>query len=324
VQFSDKVYRLKPRYQGKHRGPIIKSQEQQGVVISRYGNRADIQAATGEQFSCHIRRSLTELVTGDEVIWQLNEAEDQDARAVILKILPRRSVLTRPIRYQGVKAVAANIDQVVIITSVEPPFSARIVDRYLVAVEQANIEAVLCVNKMDLISDDDPIRCVMPRYEQLGYTVLEVSANNDQSLAPLTMLLAGKTTVLVGQSGVGKSSIVNALLPGVDTAVSELSDNSGLGTHTTTTSRRYDLPMGGALIDSPGIREFGMDHLDPEHIAEGFREISALAENCKFRNCQHISEPGCAVKAAINTPELHPDRYESYLLLREEASQESG
>ena len=176
------------------------------------------------------------------------------------------------------------------------------------------------LNKTDLIPPNHEVFEQMSIYENLGYDILQVSSFNLESMHPLNNCLSNKTSVFVGQSGVGKSSLVNALLPGADTAVAELSDNSGLGTHTTTTSRLYRLPDGGILIDSPGIREFGMDHLDPAEIATGFIEVAEFSESCKFRDCHHIKEPGCAVKAACNSGEIHPQRYQNYLHLYEEAA----
>lgn len=320
MQFIDKVYRWKPQYWLIFTGHIITTSIQKGIVISRYGNRAEIEDENGQLISCHIRRALTDLVTGDRVTWEINEAEDSDFNGVITSREQRDSVLERPIRYQGLKAVAANIDHIYVVTAIEPPFSARILDRYLVAITQTGIESSLVLNKTDLISSGHEVYEQMKIYEDLGYNILQVSSFTPESLLTLNNSLSNKTSVFVGQSGVGKSSLVNALLPGTDTAVAELSDNSGLGTHTTTTSRLYRLPGGGILIDSPGIREFGMDHLEPSEIAMGFIEIAEFSESCKFRDCHHIKEPGCAVKAACNSGEIHPQRYENYLHLYEEAA----
>lgn len=300
---------------------IIKEQHT-GIVVSRFGNRAEVQDTDGERIPCHIRRALSELVTGDRVTWEAVPADDNETKAVITAIEERTSVLKRPIRYQGLKPVAANIDQVLVVTATEPPYSHRILDRYLVAIERSQIEAVIILNKTDLVAQEDDIYDQMTIYSNLGYLVIAVSCESQTNLNNLESILADKTSVFVGQSGVGKSSLVNQILPEASTEVSELSDNSGLGTHTTTTSRLYQLVNNALLIDSPGIREFGMDHLDAKDIAQGFVEINEFAQHCKFRDCQHIKEPGCAVKMAVENGKIHPQRYNNYCYFYDEAMQD--
>ena len=302
----------------------ISEQELHGLVTSRFGNRAEIEDQQGNPYICHIRRALQDLVTGDHVLWHPDAAAQEADRGVITEILPRRSVLERPIRYQGVKPVAANIDQIFVITAIEPPFSRRILDRYLVAIEQTGIDAFIVLNKTDLLEDNVEVYAAMAIYENLGYDVVTLSAKQDDGVTSLIERLGRNCSIFVGQSGVGKSSLVNLIIPDTDTAVAELSDTSGLGTHTTTNSRLYHLPNGGLIIDSPGIREFGMDHLEPEMIAHGFREIQELAEHCKFRDCQHINEPQCAVKSAVSDGQIDTERYASYTIIYEEAKTEKS
>jgi len=302
-----------------NRNILISKEQHNGIVISRYGNRAEVEDESGQLIPCHIRRALSDLVTGDRVDWKLVPEDDNETKGVITKIHERSSVLKRPIRYQGLKPVAANIDQVLVVTAIEPPFTDRILDRYLVAIEESGIEAVLILNKTDLIAADHPVRASMKIYQELGYRVLETCCKQDDISSLLTETLANKTSVFVGQSGVGKSSLVNQILPEVQTDVSALSETSGLGTHTTTTSRLYHLDQDAILIDSPGIREFGMDHLDAQQIASGFIEIAEHAQYCKFRDCHHVKEPGCAVKQAVESGEIHQNRYDNYHYLYEES-----
>ena len=287
-------------------------------MVSRFGNRAEVQDIDGNLIPCHIRRALSELVTGDRVTWETVPADDNETKAVITAIADRRSVLKRPIRYQGLKPVAANIDQVLVVTATEPPYSHRILDRYLVAIEQSHIDAVIILNKTDLLEQDDQVHQQMSIYRDLGYQVISVSCEASENIDQLEGILEDKTSVFVGQSGVGKSSLVNQILPEASTEVSQLSDNSGLGTHTTTTSRLYQLPNDALLIDSPGIREFGMDHLDATDVASGFIEINEHSQYCKFRDCQHIKEPACAVKKAVEDGEIHSQRYDIYCYFYEE------
>ena len=301
---------------------LISKQVHHGVVVSRFGNRAEVENDQGQLISCHIRRALSDLVTGDHVNWEWVPEDDDDNKGVITKIHERTSVLKRPIRYQGLKPVAANIDQVLVVTAVEPPFTDRILDRYLVAIEQSGIDAVLILNKTDLIIAGHPVRESMTIYQALGYKVIETSCKQDDIAHALTDVLAHKTSVFVGQSGVGKSSLVNQILPEVKTDVASLSETSGLGTHTTTTSRLYHLDHEAVLIDSPGIREFGMDHLDTQQIASGFIEIAEFSQQCKFRDCSHVKEPGCAVKQAVASGDIHQNRYDNYLYLYEESMAE--
>lgn len=297
--------------------------QKEGLVVSRYGNQADIEDENGNTFRCHIRRSLQDLVSGDRVKWQEessgNTAGDKKVKGVVTEILPRRSILKRPIRYEGIKPVAANLDRVFVVTAPEPPYSSRILDRYLVAIELAGIELVILLNKSDRLNDYPDLTRSIDIYYNMGYQVIPVSAINEDGFPQLKEALATHTSVFVGQSGVGKSSLVNGLLPDVDTSVSALSENSGLGTHTTTVSRLYHLPDGGHIIDSPGIREFALEHIEKADLAHGFRDFFPHLGNCKFRNCRHISEPGCAISAAVETGEISPLRLQSYQALYQES-----
>ncbi len=297
--------------------------QKEGLVVSRFGNQADIEDVNGNTFRCHIRRSLQDLVSGDSVFWQEEFSSSTDhqkkVKGVVTEIQPRRSILKRPIRYEGIKPVAANLDRVFVVTAPEPPYSSRILDRYLVAIELADIELVILLNKSDRLDDYPDLMKSINIYSNMGYQVIPVSANTEDGFPQLKAALASHTSVFVGQSGVGKSSLVNGLLPDVDTSVSALSENSGLGTHTTTVSRLYHLPDGGHIIDSPGIREFALEHIEKADLAQGFRDFFPHLGNCKFRNCRHISEPGCAVMAATKTGDIHPLRLQSYQTLYQES-----
>jgi ribosome biogenesis GTPase / thiamine phosphate phosphatase len=291
---------------------------QQGLVVSRFGNQADIEIATGEIVRCHIRKRLSDIVCGDKVIWLANE-KDQEIAGVVTKILPRETVLKRQIRYEGLKPVAANLDLVCVVSAPEPDFSQRILDRYLVAIELAGIDAAIIINKLDRFDAHPQLEQQLACYQALGYPLINLSAKFKQNLEPLYQLLAGKNAVFVGQSGVGKSSLVNALLPELDITTQALSETSGLGTHTTTVSRLYHLPSGGNLIDSPGIREFTLGHIETSQLGYGFKEIEALIGQCKFRDCKHTNEPKCAVRDAVESGDIAPTRYHSYVTLLEES-----
>ncbi len=298
------------------------SSEQNGLIVSRFGNQADVEDSSGNIIRCHIRRSLVDLVAGDVVLWQEEFSSNRKLKGVITQIQPRRCVLTRHIRYEGIKPVAANLDRVFVVTAPEPPYSSRILDRYLTAIEIAGIELVILLNKSDRLIDYSEISESLRTYSAMGYQVIPVSAISRDGFSAFTKALAQHTSIFVGQSGVGKSSLVNTLLPDVDTSVSELSETSGLGTHTTTVSRIYHLPNGGNIIDSPGIREFTMGHIDKAELAQGFRDFFPYLGYCKFRNCRHISEPGCAILAACNEGKVDRLRLKSYHILYEESETE--
>ncbi len=287
---------------------------EKGLVISRFGQHADVEMSNGEVLRCGLRRAIDSLVTGDEVVVRRMLRADLGAAAVVEAVEPRRSVLRRPDYYDGLKPVAANIDQIFVVSSVLPAFSTQIIDRYLVAAEMMEMAPVIVLNKIDLLTDElrQLIEPCLRTYRSLGYQVLEVSAQAADGLRPLETQLNNRISIFVGQSGVGKSSLINALLPHVDEQIGDVSENSGLGQHTTTTSKLLHLPCGGRLIDSPGVREFALWHLEPEQVLSGFRELKALAGECKFRDCKHKHDPGCAVVAALERGEISADRYQNY------------
>lgn len=230
---------------------------QEGQVISRFGQHADIEAADGSVQRCNLRRTIKSLVTGDRVVWRaaLQNNEEGRVNGIVEAVHERESVLTRPDFYDGIKPIAANINQIVIVSAILPELSLNIIDRYLVACETLGVEPLIVLNKIDLLNDEsrDQVNDLMNIYRNIGYRVLEVSGYTNEGIDALTAALAGRISIFAGQSGVGKSSLLNTLLPeNADILVNNVSDVSGLGQHTTTASRLYHFPHGGDVIDSPG------------------------------------------------------------------------
>lgn len=228
----------------------------EGIVISRFGMHADVESADGDVHRCNIRRTIRSLVTGDRVVWRPGKpaAEGVNVKGIVEAVHERTSVLTRPDFYDGVKPIAANIDQIVIVSAILPELSLNIIDRYLVACETLQIEPIIVLNKIDLLDDEGMafVNEQMDIYRNIGYRVLMVSSHTQDGLKPLEEALTGRISIFAGQSGVGKSSLLNALL-GLQKEIltNDVSDNSGLGQHTTTAARLYHFPHGGDVIDSP-------------------------------------------------------------------------
>ncbi|MBX9756287.1 MAG: small ribosomal subunit biogenesis GTPase RsgA [Pseudomonadaceae bacterium] len=288
--------------------------EQLGLVIAHFGVQVEVEALDGElagQVSrCHLRANLPALVTGDQVVWRAGN----QGIGVIVAQLPRSTELCRPDSRGQLKPVAANVDLIVIVFAPLPEPHPNLIDRYLVAAEHAGITPLLLLNKADLIDAQNgpALEALLAVYRQLGYPLLEVSAHEGGGMKALQERLNGHVSVFVGQSGVGKSSLVNSLLPGVDLRVGPLSEVSGQGTHTTTTARLFHFPGGGKLIDSPGIREFGLGHVSRDDVEAGFIEFHELLGHCRFRDCKHDREPGCALLKALEEGRIQQQRMNSY------------
>jgi ribosome biogenesis GTPase len=276
---------------------------QDGMVISRLGMHADIEARDGTQHRCNIRRTLRSLVTGDRVVWRPGVGTHEGLKGIVEAVHERTSVLTRPDFYDGVKPIAANIDQIVIVSAILPKLSLNIIDCYLVACETLGVEALIVLNKIDLLdtSTRHLINCMMDTYRRIGYPVLEVSSQTLEGMEALEQALAGRISIFAGQSGVGNSSLLNMLLPSKQQIqVNQVSKVSGLGQHTTTTTRLYYFPYGGGdVMDSPGVREFGLWYMAQEQITQGFVEFRNYLGACKFRACRHDTDPGCAIHEAM-------------------------
>ena len=288
--------------------------EQLGLVIAHFGVQVEVEAQDGDDagqiFRCHLRANLPALVTGDRVVWRAGN----QGIGVIVAQMPRTSELCRPNNQGQLKPVASNVDLIVIVFAPAPEPQANLIDRYLVAAEHAGIRPLLLLNKADLINEQNApaLNALLAVYRSLGYPLLEVSAHHGEGMQLLQQNLAGHVSVFVGQSGVGKSSLVNSLLPNAQSRVGDLSDWSGQGTHTTTTARLYHFPNGGDLIDSPGIREFGLGHVSRDDVEEGFIEFQDLLGTCRFRDCKHDREPGCALLMALEDGRIQQQRMNSY------------
>ena len=269
--------------------------------------RSEQGPTTGKRYRCHQRANLESLVTGDVVSWR----ELKDGAGVVVGRFKRHSTLERPDPRGVLKPVAANIDRIMIVVAVEPAPFANLIDRYLVAAEATGITPALVINKTDLPADST-LAMLSARYQSLGYDILPASVRQQHGLDTLREALKGRTTVFVGQSGVGKSSLINMLLPDEEIRVGALSEDTRKGTHTTTTARLYHFPGGGDLIDSPGIREFGLSHLSEQQVTEGFVEFRPFLGRCRFRDCVHRDEPGCALRAAVDSGHIDLARFESY------------
>lgn len=304
----------------KHKPDAVQWQDdelgdsQTGTVISRFGQHADVESTQGDIFRCNLRRSIGSLICGDSVIWRRGKETDHSISGVIEAVHDRSSVLSRPDVYDGVKPIAANISQIIIVSSVLPAFNPDIIDRYIVAAEDSQIKPIILLNKTDLLTDEttNVIEQQLDLYRQIGYQVLYVSNETQEGINELKMLLKDNISVFVGQSGVGKSTLTNSLIPTLGVITQDVSQNSGLGQHTTTVARLYHFEQGGDLIDSPGIREFGLWHLTPEQVCNGFIEFEDFIGTCKFRDCKHQNDPGCALIAAEKMGKIHPKRLASF------------
>ncbi|MEM6301276.1 MAG: small ribosomal subunit biogenesis GTPase RsgA [Pseudomonadota bacterium] len=301
--------------------------EQGGLVIARYRNQADIRSNEGDIHRCYLRPTVDAVVVGDRVTFQAAArpadqsgnlvdplAEANAGAGVVVATADRHNALQRPDGFGDLKTLAANVSQVLVVVAPRPQAYANLIDRYLVSAELLGANAVVVLNKGDLLTDEQSRRDfeqLLAPYPPLGYSVVEVQGKYEQ-IEALADCLAGQTSILVGQSGVGKTTLLNALIPETNERVGELSVDKEKGRHTTTTARLFEIPTGGSLIDSPGIREFGLQHLDRADVEQGFREFRTAVEPCRFRDCRHQGEPGCGLEQAVAANKIHPSRLASY------------
>lgn len=285
-------------------------EEQIGLVVANFGALLHVEGPDGTIHHCKQRQNIETVVVGDEVVWQ----SDPHGGGVVTAPLPRRTLLARPDPSGALRPIAANVDQILVVTAPAPTYSTLLIDQYLIAAEATGIIPVLLFNKIDLL-DTAALAAAQAQFELyrgVGYQVIFASTHSQQGLDELRATLRGNNSVFIGQSGVGKSSLVQMLLPEVQIAVGPLSEQSGLGQHTTTTARLYHLPEGGNLIDSPGVRGFRLWPMEQQQIARGFREFSPYLGLCKFRDCSHRHEPGCALREAVERNELSAERLSSF------------
>lgn len=290
------------------------TQLRKGIAVCRHKKAAEIETEDGSVIKVSVLRTVGNLVAGDDVLYRPSEVPGETS-GVVETVMPRKSELKRPDLYDGLKTIVANIDLICIVASVTPEFSTDLVDRYIVAAADAGIEIMIAVNKIDLASEtvmqdiDDALAC----YEKIGYRTVKMSQTANIGIDKLKTMLDGRRSILVGQSGVGKSTILNALA-GKDIAkTGEVSEISGLGCHTTTSSRLYRIGTNGIVIDTPGVREFGLWHLDADSITKGFKEFAPFIGKCKFRDCNHSpNSKGCAIKDACDGGIIDNRRYLSY------------
>lgn len=298
---------------------IIESQSEALVLVS-YGSQGVVLLADGERKRCKFRRKVGRPYCGDRVM----VARADEASLVVEAVLPRRNYFVRTDERQRRNIIAANLDQVLIVVATRPLPSRDLMERYLLAVHSLGIEPLIVYNKTDLeLAPDEKANGVqvlahMPDYEALGYKVIRTSCKTEPGIDGLRSVLKDKTSILVGQSGVGKSSLINQLIPDLQIQTGELSNATGKGTHTTTSTILYQLTDGGYLIDSPGVWEYGIWKIEDQEIAADFIEFRPWLGQCRFNNCLHASEPACAIKQAVADGNIRDWRYQSYLRLLEQ------
>lgn len=298
------------------------------LVYKSTGSWYIIKTAAGEVYNARIKgkfkidteiKSTNPLTVGDEVSFELEEGGDT---AVITHISDRKNYINRESpshKYQH-HIIAANLDQTLLVCTLRSPRTSRgFIDRFLVTAEAYHVPAVLIFNKSDLHREKEQhiFEEWKAVYESIGYEVVLISAEKNENMQTVQQLLRGKTSLISGHSGVGKSSVINAILPSFDLKTQEVSDWSGKGMHTTTFAEMFDLPFGGRIIDTPGIREFGLVDIPRQELSHYFPEMRELISGCQFNNCLHINEPGCAIKQAVAEGQVHEERYISYFNILE-------
>jgi len=290
---------------------------EQGLLMSRYGKHAEVEAASGVRYHCKLRQHLGDLVAGDQVVWEsLSETE-----GIITSRLPRHSVFKRADDKGNLKVLAANVDLVLLVIAPLPAFYDLLIFKYLIAIQMLNIDVCLVLNKIDLISEDEISKFddALSLYQKLGYPLLEMSAETEVGISTLDSYVKDKTIVMVGQTGVGKSSLIQKLVPHEEIKVGEITGK--LGKHTTTAARLYHLKQGGYIIDSPGVRDFRLWKLSQREVTEAMFSICKSIPACRFRNCLHTVEPDCEIIAAVGRGDLDARWYQGYLTLLEELNE---
>lgn len=294
-----------------------------GTVVANFGSAAAV-INTDDTHDATVYRAiplkkLELIVAGDRVV--CSGPNQHELR--VSELLPRDTLLARPDRRHQLKPLAANVTLMIIVGAVVPRWETRLIDQFCVVAENAGIEAAVLINKTDLIDESvsagqtrAELHDLIQQYQQIGYRAATTNATATGGVDTLYDLIRGHTAVLVGQSGVGKSSIIQHLLPDIAIRTGAISAATGVGAHTTTVSYRYELPeLNAALIDSPGVRQFPVDHLSTTDVMRGFIDIRALAAHCRFNNCSHDHEPGCAVREGVTNGEIATGRFENFLSL---------
>src|SRR5690606_963232 len=297
--------------------------DMRGLVTKSTGSWYQVLGDDGNRYECRIKgifrtqgiKTTNPIAVGDRVEFEIEQGQQS---AVITKLEPRKNyIIRRSVNLsKQTQIICANLDlALLVVTLASPPTSTGFIDRFLVTAEAYGIPAALVFNKLDLFSDEglEILAEYIAIYENLGYPCFTVSALDKENIETLNEVLKDKITLISGHSGVGKSTLINAIIPGSDLKTGNISDWSDKGKHTTTFAEMIDLPFGGKLIDTPGIRELGIVDIEPQELSHYFPEMRNLLNQCKFHNCRHINEPGCAVLDALENGGIEPSRYDSYL-----------
>lgn len=307
---------------------------QKGIVIKSTGSWYKVRLQSGKIWKCRIigkfrllgMKITNPVAVGDEV--EIEIEDEKENTALIKKVLPRRNYVVRqsPRKKHFLHLLVSNVDQaIVIVTIVEPNLKQGFIDRFLLMTEPYRIPTVIIFNKADLYTEEDTMLFEYFKllYENIGYTVILTSALQKIGLEDFKSILKNKISLIAGQSGVGKSTLVNALQPQLNLRTVELSDHSGKGQHTTTFAEMFQLDFGGAIIDSPGIKMLSFNHFKPMDVVHNFREIFKVSEGCKFNNCTHRNEPKCAVKEAVTEGAISELRFANYLQLLQDVEDQN-
>lgn len=299
---------------------LDESSTQTARVISHHGRQLFAETENFERIKCKIRQNLGDIACGDYVVIQQAHDATGEAQNVVVAVKERTNLLKKTGFAGAIKPVAANIGQLVIVTALKPKPNPYLIDRYLTAAENLPSKAVIIINKTDLLDHESKrlVDDLTSLYQKIGYHVISSSIKQNIGVDEISEALSNTTSILVGLSGVGKSSIVKAILPKEEIKIAETSEATGEGKHTTTVSALYHLKDNGIIIDSPGVRDFSPTNKSIDEITNGFVDVRKFNGMCKFANCSHQNEPECAMKQAVSDGELEEQRFKNYLRLVQE------